>query len=347
MRFRSHCSRADWERGVRGLATLGEVTTALYDGLEAGGVDFEFARSGFLLVFRDAAGAEEKRRELAAVSAVGPSVWREVDEAGIREMEPMLRPGFVRGFFVESDCHVRPESLTAGLAAALRAGGVEVRQGCRVLGFRQTERRVTAVATSAGELPVDAVVLAAGVATGRLARIVGWRIPLTAGKGYSVTIAGPRNQLRQPLYLGDAHVGLTPFEGALRFGGTMELSGVNRRLDPARVRSLRRVVVREVDIPEAASGGTEWVGMRPMVPDTLPVVGRLPSRENVYVNTGHQMLGVTLAPSSGWALAGLIVEGRAGVGLGGFSAGRFGGGGGWGGEVAGGGGNARSHGQQS
>ena len=65
------------------------------------------------------------------------------------------------------------------------------------------------------------------------------------------------------------------------------------------------------------------MGMRPMVPDTLPVVGRLPSRENVYVNTGHQMLGVTLAPGSGWALAGLVVEGRAGVGLGAFGVGRF------------------------
>ena len=63
--------------------------------------------------------------------------------------------------------------------------------------------------------------------------------------------------------------------------------------------------------------------MRPVVPDSLPVIGKLPSRENVYVNTGHQMLGVTLAPSSGWALAGLMVAGRAGVGLEAFSAGRF------------------------
>ena len=145
--------------------------------------------------------------------------------------------------------------------------------------------------------------------------MLGWKIPLTAGKGYSVTIEGPMNQLRQPLYLGDAHVGLTPFEGALRFGGTMELSGVNERLDPVRVRSLRRVVERDVDIPEARDGGREWVGMRPMVPDTMPVVGRLPSRENVYVNVGHQMSGVTLGPSCGWALAELMLEGSTWAGL--------------------------------
>ena len=207
------------------------------------------------------------------MAALGGSVWREVDESQIYELEPMLRPGFARGFFVESDCHVRPESLTEGLAAALRARGVEIHEGVRVVGFREEGRRVAAVVTSVGEMEADAVVLAAGAETGVPVRAVGGRIRLTAGKGYSVTIEKPENQLRQPLYLGDAHVGLTPFEGALRFGGTMELSGVNRRLDRARVRSLRRVVERDVDIPEAREGGREWVGMRPMVPDTLPVVG--------------------------------------------------------------------------
>ena len=80
---------------------------------------------------------------------------------------------------------------------------------------------------------------------------------------------------------------------------------------------------RAVDIPEASDGGRTWVGMRPIVPDSLPVMGRLPSRENVYVNTGHQMSGITLAPSSGWALAGLMLEGKAGVELEAFSAERF------------------------
>ena len=311
LRFRSHCNRADWERGVRKMASFNARTMEFYDELAVDGVEFEFSRAGILVVFRDRGRAEERREELEAVAVGGGSVWREVDEGEIHELEPMLRPGFVRGFFVESDGHVRPETLTAGLADALRASGVEIVEGTTVVGFREERRRVTAVRTNDGELDVDAVVLAAGASTGVLTRMLGWRIPLTAGKGYSVTIEGPRNQLRQPLYLGDAHVGLTPFEGALRFGGTMELSGVNERLDPARVRSLRRVVERDVDIPEAREGGREWVGMRPMVPDTLPVVGRVPSRENVYVNTGHQMSGVTLGLGTGRTLAELMLEGRA------------------------------------
>ncbi|MYG80272.1 MAG: FAD-binding oxidoreductase, partial [Gemmatimonadetes bacterium] len=222
---------------------------------------------------------------------------------------PAPVPGVMVGFHVETDMHVRPASVTAGLAASLRAADVRIHEGVVALGLEWDVRAgsVCAIVTSVGDLEVDAVVLAAGAETGPLARMAGWRIPITAGKGYSVTIERPVRQLRQPLYLGDAHVGMTPFRGALRFGGTMELSGVNRRMDMARVRGLRRAVSRDVDIPEARDGGRAWVGMRPMVPDTLPVIGGLPSCENVYVNTGHQMLGVTLAPASGWALAGLVV----------------------------------------
>ncbi|MDE2875863.1 MAG: FAD-dependent oxidoreductase [Gemmatimonadota bacterium] len=310
LRFRSHCNRGDWERGVGRLAELNARTMELYEGLAADGVDFEFARSGTLIAFRDRAKAAERREELAAVAAIGGSVWREVDGEEVCELEPMLRAGYSCGFFVESDCHVRPETLTAGLGAGLSERGVEILEGTRVVGFRGEGWGVVAVRTNRGEFAVDAVVLAAGASTGALTGMLGWPIPLTAGKGYSVTIEGPANQLRRPLYLGDAHVGLTPFEGALRFGGTMELSGVNQRLDPKRVRSLRRVVAREVDIPEAREGGREWVGMRPMLPDTLPVMGKVPSRENVYVNTGHQMSGVTLGLSSGWKLAGLMEKGE-------------------------------------
>ena len=323
MRFRSFCNHADQKRGIAALAALNEFTMDRYDELEADGVEFEYTKAGVLMAFHDSDKAAAAQKEVKLVAAAGAVSCSELDEAELYEREPMLRPGFRFGLLVSAEGHVRPETLTAGLGAALREGGAEIHEGALVTGLRSEGRRVTAIATSQGDLKVDAVVLAAGALTGSLTRMLGWPIPLTAGKGYSVTIDQPRNQLRQPLYLGGAKIGLTPFEGALRFAGTMELSGINRRMDTARIRSLRRQVSRVVDIPEAKEGGRAWVGMRPMVPDSLPVMGKLPSRENVYVNTGHQMLGVTLAPSSGWALAGLMLDGEAGVGLEAFSPERF------------------------
>ena len=259
----------------------------------------------------------------ASGSGSGTSSCRELDEAELYEREPLLRPGFRFGLFLDEGRHVRPESVTGGLGSLLRASGIEIHQGAKATGFRSERQRVTAINTSLGDLEVDAVVLAAGAHTGTLSRMVGCPIPLIAGKGYSVTIEQPTNQLRQPLLLGDGLIGLSPFKGALRFAGTLELSGIDNRIDAARVRSIRRHVSRALDIPEASEGGRAWMGMRPMVPDSLPVIGKLPSRENVYVNTGHQMSGITVAPSSGWALAGLMLEGRPGVELKAFSAERF------------------------
>ncbi len=327
LQFRSFCNGDDQKRGIAALAVLNEFTIERYDELAADGIPFEYSESGLLMAFRDADMAVASRKEVKLAAAAGNSVgtesWSELDKAALYAREPLLRPGFRFGLALEKDRHVRPESLTAGLGAALRERGVEIHEGVATTGFRSEGHRVTAIVTSMGDLDVDAVVLAAGVHTGALSRMLDWRLPLTAGKGYSITIEQPANQLRQPLYLGGVKIGLSPFNGALRVAGTMELSGINSRLDPARIRSLRRQVSRAVDIPEASDGGKDWVGMRPIVPDSLPVIGKLPSRENVYVNTGHQMLGITLAPSSGWALAGLMLEGKAGIGLEAFSAERL------------------------
>ena len=236
LRFRSFCNHADQKRGIAVLAALNRFTMERYDEMAAAGVDFEYSRSGVLMVFRDSDKAAAAQNEVKLIAAAGAASCTELSEAELYEREPMLRPGFRFGLFVGNERHVRPESLTAGLGAALREGGAEIHEGTLVTGFRTRERRVRALVTSQGDVEVDSVVLAAGALTGSLSRMAGWPIPLTAGKGYSVTVDQPVNQLRQPLYLGGAKIGLTPFQGALRFSGTMELSGINRRLDVARIR---------------------------------------------------------------------------------------------------------------
>ena len=155
----------------------------LYDGLAAAGVDFEFARRGILIAFRDRGKAEQTRTELRAVSELSSTRWREVDGAGLQELEPLLKPGFSEGFLLESDGHLRPESLTSGLAAALRGRGVELVEGCRVDGYREDGRRVRALTSAEGDLDADAVVLAAGVGTAELARAAGQALFTDGGEG--------------------------------------------------------------------------------------------------------------------------------------------------------------------
>ena len=262
MRFRSYCNVADQKRGIAALAALNEITMERYDELAEDGVQFEFSESGLLMAFRDFDEAEATRKEVELVAAAGArsgigtgtsvssqsaagassraasgassqaafgaSSCLELNEAQLYEREPMLRPGFRFGLFLDEGRHVRPESVMGGLGSLLRASGIEIHQGAMAIGFRSEKQRVTAIVTSKGDLEVDAVVLAAGAHTGSLSRMLGCPIPLIAGKGYSVTIERPTNQLRQPLLLGGALIGLSPFKRALRFAGTMELSGCQR-----------------------------------------------------------------------------------------------------------------------
>jgi D-amino-acid dehydrogenase len=129
---------------------------------------------------------------------------------------------------------------------------------------------------------------------------------MEAGKGYSVTMSPPPLPITRPLYLGDTRVGVSPLAGAVRIGGTMELSGLNYRLDPRRVAALTTAVQSYLDGWQTTTVEETWTGMRPLTPDGLPVIGTVPAARNVVLATGHAMLGVTLGPATGEVVADLV-----------------------------------------
>jgi D-amino-acid dehydrogenase len=166
-------------------------------------------------------------------------------------------------------------------------------------------------------------VLAAGAWSGPLAKRFGFRLPIEAGKGYSVTISNPAVRLARPVLLGEVKLGCTPFDGALRVAGTMELSGLNTRLDPRRVAAIRRAADRYLPGSLQGTAVHEWTGMRPVLPDGLPAIGRAPGFQNLYVASGHAMLGITLAPATAEVLADLMTTERSAVDLRAFDPGRY------------------------
>lgn len=332
--MRRHCRPDAYERGARALAALAEGATERWAELAVGGVEFEMSRSGLLVVTRGSESQGALGHKMDAVRR-GGGACRTVGADELRELEPLLRPGFTAGLLMESDGHVRPETVSRGLAQALRNGGAEIRErtvadgfACSRAGGSRGRRQVRTLAlreqiaegggrkSSGGPAEatpefahVDAVVLAAGARTGRLARKLGVRLPVTAGKGCSLTIDHPEQAPRRPIYFADAATGCVPYRDALRCYWGIEFSGVNARMDERRVRVLRRATAESLRVP-GLDRAVPWVGMRPMLPDTLPAIGRLPGCENAYVATGHQMLGMTLAPATGAALARIILGGE-------------------------------------
>ncbi len=310
-RFWRYCNRRDFVTGLNAVATLNRSTHAAFEQLKRDGVGFELHQDGLLFVFKTERQMEKVHREFDYYKNYGYEVPTPLSGADIRRLEPVVSNAVTTGFLAKEESHVRPESLVAGYLAQLQALGVEVKSGVRVGHAAKSGGRVTGVETDQGALAGDDVLIAAGAWSGEVAAIFGVALPVQAGKGYSITVTGGPS-LTRPLYLGEASMACSPFDGAVRFAGTMELSGLNTNLDRRRIVGIRKGIGDYLTRPLGPTEGVEWVGMRPLTPDGLPMLGKVPGFTNLFVATGHAMLGVTLAPVTGELMADLMTgEGHA------------------------------------
>jgi D-amino-acid dehydrogenase len=270
----------------------------------AGAHDFGLVKRGLLMLCKTAHGLEEEGR--AAEHARSLGVPAEVlTAAQAQALEPEVRLDVAGAVLYPLDCHLTPARLMASLRESLERSSVRMVWNASVTGWKRREGRVEAAITTQGELAADEYVLAAGVWSTPLSRDLGLTLPMQAGKGYSLTLPQPRRLPRLCALLHEARVAVTPMGRALRVGGTMELTGIDTTIDPARVRGIAKALPRYLPDfePSDFAGVSPWAGLRPCPPDGLPYVGRTARFRNLTVATGHSMMGVSLAPITGRLVA--------------------------------------------
>lgn len=312
--------------GMAALAALGSRVLDDFDRLVGEGVQMEMHAAGLLFVGRTAAGVRSEAQVLREAQALGYlGSIREMSRAETLAHEPALSDRLAGGVLAFDERHVRPETLTRGLVRHLRAGGhADLRDGIAVRALiRAGDRWHVDHDGAGGPLVAPRVVVATGWQAGELLAPLGIRLPLEGGKGYSVTVPDPLVRPRGAMYLLEDRVAITPFDGALRLAGTMELGasdvGLNRRRIAAIKDAGRRSLVGWSD-----AGAVRWAGFRPMLPDGLPAIGPVPGLPGLHIATGHAMLGVTLGPTTGEVLAPSVLSGRTSPALAPFSLARFG-----------------------
>ena len=153
------------------------------------------------------------------------------------------------------------------------------------------------------------MVLATGAYSLELARKLGCRLPIQPGKGYHRDFEvgdGGAPPLAAAYLLSETSIFCTPMAGRVRFAGTMEFSGLNHRMRPARLAQLTTGAGQYLEGLGTRRMTSEWCGLRPCSPDGLPVVGPVPGQPKIFVATGHAMSGLTLGPVTGSLIADLV-----------------------------------------
>ncbi len=312
-RFRASCTDAHVRRAVPVLRDLMLASVDLFRDLaRLEGVEPHMHEDGILMLYDTKAGEHHSTEYAETLSSAGLQV-EVLNAQALSQLEPALRTRAIGGLYFRQDCHVDPSSFVRTLTAYLRARGVEIMSSTEVESFDRCGDRLHAVHAGGQRLAANSVVLATGAFSQPLAAKMGVRLPVQPGRGYSVTLPRGSCDLRIPLLLHEARVTVTPMGDHLRFTGALELVGLDRSIDPRRLRRIFEQVsaylpATDIDAiladtePDSVSRGV-WSGFRPCSPDGLPIIGLAPGLTNVTVATGHGMLGLALAPITGKLVA--------------------------------------------
>ena len=289
------------ERSAPLLRDLSFASRECFEELaEALGSDFGLVKKGLLMLCKtqhaldDEATMAEKARGLGVPAEV-------LDARQTAALDPAVRLDVAGSIFFPKDCHLSPHRFMTALREQLASAGARFSFNTEVTGFIRERGRLTAVRTNRRNFGGDEFVLCAGSWSPLLARSLGLRIPMQAGKGYSLTLPSPRQLPTLCSIFTEARIAVTPMNGSLRFGGTMEMAGLNEGINPVRVRGIIKAVPKYFPDfgPEDFEGIQAWRGLRPCSPDGMPYVGRTARFGNLTLATGHAMMGLSLGPITG------------------------------------------------
>ena len=304
--FARKCNATHFNHAIRARQAILQHSQTLFETLfDQEPLDGDLEKKGILLVYKSKTEWQDYAQINAHLEAYGLEAKPMVGDA-LFELEPALRTDLYGAWYHPVDSHMRPERFLAELKHLLIHAGMLVEEDCRLDRFELDPERINGLITTTGKFSADSYVLATGAWTPQMTTQLGLKIPVQPGKGYSLTMAAPPNGPKIPCYFHERGVVATPWKSGFRLGGTMEFSGFNTTVHRERIRNLQIAAREYLQASPAQAMQEEWVGLRPMTCDDLPIIDRAPRHRNLILATGHGMMGMTMAPSTGRLVAEII-----------------------------------------
>ncbi len=310
----ANCSPERYARNKERMLRLAGYSRACLQQLrQATGIAYEARTAGTLQLFRTPQQVEQAQRDIRVLRDCGIA-FELLDAAGVKRAEPALarsQQAIAGGLRLPADETGDCFLFTTALAKIAEGLGVKFRYGANIRSFTfDANRRITGVALDTPDeevLKADRYVMALGSFSRPLLAPTGIDIPVYPVKGYSLTLPivdeslAPVSTVLDETY----KIALTRFDKRIRVGGMAELAGFDKTLRPQR-RATLEMVTRQLFPGGDLARAEFWTGLRPMTPDSTPIVGRT-VHPNLFLNTGHGTLGWTMACGSGRLLADTIM----------------------------------------
>lgn len=304
LHFWKAATKARVEAAAPVLRDLSLISRECFETL---GLDIGLVKRGLLMLCKKQQTLDEESHMADKANALG--IPAEVlDPTATAALDPAVTMDVCGSVFFPNDCHLSPGCFIAALEAELMKIGVEMLWETEVRGFEVESGALKAVKTSRGQVEGQEVILCGGVWSAQMAKELDLKLPMQAGKGYSLTLTNPKQLPELCSICTEARLAVTPMDGALRVGGTMEMAGTDESITQRRVRGITRAFPQyfpafdEKDFAEVRP----WSGLRPVSPDGMPYIGRTQRWKNLTLATGHAMMGLSLAPATGKIVADVL-----------------------------------------
>lgn len=273
--------------------------------LKETGLEAMMSAEGCLSLYADEAEFRADRDHIEILERFGFS-HEILDGAAIRDLEPALTEKIARAvLFPDNRSISDPHGFVVALAERFQALGGTFLNG-EVVGFERQGEGVSALRLKDGQrFETQRVVLAAGAFTGRLSALLGESIPLETERGYHTQIMEPGLSMRHSIIWPARAFMVTPTAGGIRVGGTVEMAGLDAPPDYRRAKVLVKRAKEALPGLEVKAA-SEWMGHRPALPDTVPLLSASAKAKGVYYATGHGHLGLTYAATTARLMSDLI-----------------------------------------
>ncbi|MGZ3871399.1 MAG: NAD(P)/FAD-dependent oxidoreductase [Mucilaginibacter sp.] len=305
LKFVKSATKKHVERSAGGLRDISLLSRSLYHEFEKeSGIDFGLQDKGILMLFKSPQVEEEEIHMAEKATNLGLDA-QYLTPAETRKLQPDIELDILGAVHYHCDSHMSPNKLMNGLVKYLEAAGVNIHRNTEVIKINHDQGRIISVSSKDGEFTGDKYLIAGGSWSPAIAKMADLNVPLMPGKGYSFMVDHPVKPMRIPSILCEARVAITPMNGGIRFGGTMEIGRINKQVNMNRVTGIVESVPKyfpdfKLPVPDQKD---VWFGFRPCSPDGLPYIGMSGKYKNLAIATGHAMIGLGLAPATGKLIA--------------------------------------------